>query len=76
MTSDSGRGDAIPDLVGAAEIAGILGVSRQRVQQLVTAPGFPTPVAVLAMGKVWQRGDVRRWAEEHRRPDRPRRGGG
>ena len=49
--------------VGAQEIAHMLGVSRQRVQQLVTRPDFPAPVERLAMGAFWRRSDVRRWAE-------------
>lgn len=56
------------DLMGAAEIGRLLGVSRQRVQQLVNTTGFPEPAAVLDMGKVWHTDDVRRWADEHR-PD-------
>lgn len=51
------------DIVGAAEIAHMLGVSRQRAQQLVTQKGFPDPVRVLKMGKVWDAGEVRAWAE-------------
>lgn len=50
--------------MGAAEIGRLLGVSRQRVQQLVNADGFPPPVAVLDMGKVWRADDIRAWATE------------
>jgi predicted DNA-binding transcriptional regulator AlpA len=50
-------------LVGAAEIAAMLGVSRQRVQQLTSRPDFPEPAAVLAMGKVWRTEDVQAWAK-------------
>ena len=48
--------------MGAAEIAELLGISRQRTQQIVTKAGFPAPVAELAMGKVWDAADVRAWA--------------
>ena len=51
-------------LIGAAEIARMLGVSRQRVQQLVAKPDFPRPEAELAMGKVWSTDAVREWARE------------
>lgn len=54
------------DLMGAAEIGRLLGVSRQRVQQIVKTPGFPEPAAVLDMGKVWRAADVRAWVGEHR----------
>lgn len=55
------------ELVGPHEIARMLGVSRQRVNQLANDPGFPEPLAVLAMGKVWLRRDIVRWAREHGR---------
>lgn len=55
---------AVEQLVGAAEVAEILGVSRQRVTQLTSRDDFPTPAAVLAMGKVWLRDDVQQWADE------------
>lgn len=52
-----------PRLTGATEIGRMLGISRQRVQQLAAEPGFPEPAAVLAMGKVWREGDVIAWAK-------------
>ena len=54
-------------LMGAAEIAELLGVGRQRVQQLVSRPDFPAPADTLAMGKVWLREDVERWAADRAR---------
>ncbi|MDW5327359.1 hypothetical protein [Plantactinospora sp. KLBMP9567] len=52
-----------------AEIREMLGgISRQRVNVITNAKGFPDPVARLAMGKVWRRRDVARWIAEHR-PD-------
>ena len=53
-------------LMGAAEIGARLGVSRQRVQQLVSRPDFPAPVVVLGMGKVWETEAVEQWIQEHR----------
>lgn len=47
----------------------MLGVSRQRVQQLIARPDFPKPDVVLAMGKVWRRDDVTAWAKAHGRLD-------
>jgi prophage regulatory protein len=60
---------AVHHLAGSAEIAAMLGVSRQRVQQLIARPDFPKPDAVLAMGKVWRRADVLAWAKAHGRLD-------
>lgn len=49
-------------LVGAFEIAAMLGVTRQRVHQLAVLPDFPAPLAHLASGKVWEREAVEEWA--------------
>lgn len=54
--------------MGTAEIARRLGVTRQRVQQLVARPDFPAPDSVLEMGKVWATDAVEAWIAEHR-PD-------
>jgi predicted DNA-binding transcriptional regulator AlpA len=62
-------------LVGVSEIAEMLGVSRQRVVQIIAAYGdFPEPEAFLASGRVWKRKAVREWMRSHsdRRPGRPR----
>ena len=60
--------------VGFVEIAELLGVSRQRVHQLMSAyDDFPAPLAELAMGRVWARQDVEAWADSHpRKPGRRR----
>jgi predicted DNA-binding transcriptional regulator AlpA len=51
-------------LVGVHEIAQMLGVTRQRVQQLTQQGGFPAPEAVLKAGKVWKRSAVEAWAKK------------
>jgi predicted DNA-binding transcriptional regulator AlpA len=51
------------ELMGTAEIAEMLGVSRQRVHQLTRRPGFPEPVAVLSAGSIWERSKIEAWAE-------------
>ncbi|MEV1315309.1 DNA-binding protein [Micromonospora arborensis] len=56
-------------LMGQAEIADRLGVSRQRVQQLVNRPDWPTPYVTLAMGKVWHTEDIEKWIRDHRPND-------
>lgn len=59
-----------PETVGAAEIAQMLGLSRQRISQLTAddAPyGFPPPWLRLRMGKIWLASDVREWAERNQR---------
>lgn len=65
------RDDAeVHHLIGVQEIAAMLGVSRQRADQLSRQKGFPEPTAVLANGRqrVWHTEDVQRWAEARRRP--------
>jgi len=66
--------DVVPDhLVSVTEIAEILGVSRQRVNQLIKSHSdFPAPEAELAIGRVWRRDQIERWDREHpRQPGRP-----
>lgn len=46
------------DLVGAAEAAVLLRVSRQRVGQLAERPDFPAPIARLSAGPVWTRSSI------------------
>jgi prophage regulatory protein len=49
-------------LVSTVEIAELLGLTRQRVDQLSRTPAFPEPVASLAIGRVWDRDEVVAWA--------------
>jgi predicted DNA-binding transcriptional regulator AlpA len=52
-------------LVGVAEVAQILGISRQRVNVIVrTDPLFPRPVVKLAAGRIWNRAEVEAWATD------------
>ena len=63
----------VPDLIGVAELAGLLGVSKQRASELAHGAGFPAPLAVLAAGPVWPLADVLRYVRRwKRRPGRPR----
>lgn len=55
-------------VMGAAEIADRLGVTRQRAYQLTARRDFPAPIAQLAMGQVWSTDDVEAWVAE-RRPE-------
>lgn len=49
-------------LVGAAEVARILGVTRQRVAQLAVTDGFPAPEVVISAGRIWSRHAIEGWA--------------
>ena len=54
----------VETLLGNAELGKLLGVSRQRVSQLVTRDDFPAPRAVLIMGSIWSLDDVLGWAKQ------------
>jgi len=51
-------------LAGIAEIADLLGVSRQRVTQLTKQDTFPEPLQRLRMGPVWKLSDIQAWIEQ------------
>ena len=51
-------------LVGAKEVAELLGVSRQRVDMIARTHGeFPKPIGELAAGRIWKRQEIVRWAK-------------
>lgn len=52
----------IPPLVGNADIAEMLGVTRQRAAQLTDATGFPPAVAHIKAGPLRVRHQVEHWA--------------
>ena len=54
--------------MGPHEIAELLGVSRQRFQQLTRYPTFPKPYQVLRAAKIWLRADIEAWIKQHRAP--------
>lgn len=61
-----------PRLVGVAELAEILGVSRARASELASSsPDFPPPTVRLASGRVWTEPSVRRFVEAWRRRPGP-----
>ncbi len=50
-------------LVGPSELTKMFGVSRSRTVQISNSRDFPAPLAVLAMGSIWNLDDVTAWAE-------------
>lgn len=64
----------LPTLVGAAEVAELLHISRQRVHQLSSRPDFPLPLVTLRMGPLWDQGAIEKFDRSwSRSPGRPRR---
>ena len=56
--------------MGIAEIAELLGVSRQRVHVIrSTYADFPAAASELKRGPIWHERDILAWVEKHR-PDR------
>lgn len=62
----------IPPLVSSADAATIIGVSRQRVEQLADTDGFPRAVATIGSTgrRLWIRDHVEQFALLERRPGR------
>lgn len=57
-------GHPLPELAGVPEIAQRLGISRQRVYQVIeTYADFPTPIATLHSGRIWRLAEIDEWAE-------------
>jgi hypothetical protein len=50
------------DLVGVAEIAKLIGVTRQYAWQLSKRRDFPEPAYVLTAGHFWWLDDIEAWA--------------
>jgi predicted DNA-binding transcriptional regulator AlpA len=51
--------------MGTQEIAELIGKTRQGVDFIAkTDPSFPSPVAVLAGGRVWETEAIKKWARE------------
>jgi predicted DNA-binding transcriptional regulator AlpA len=64
---------SFPELAGAQELAARLGVSRQRLYELMRRPDFPAPIADLASGPVWDAASVNHFIEGwSRKPGRPK----
>lgn len=66
--------DADPrEVVFGGEVARRLGVSRQRVMQLLDSGRFPKPIATTGRDRVWRWGDISTWARlNERKVGRPR----
>ena len=53
-------------LLGTAELAERLGVSRELVSQWLKRGKLPEPDERLAMGPVWRESTISRWEEERK----------
>lgn len=59
-------------VVGLAEVADLLGVSKRTATRYAARADFPKPAAQLAMGPIWWTEDVEQWARRTTiRPGRP-----
>jgi hypothetical protein len=64
--------EVVPQIVGVAEAAEIMGWDKRRVVTYLDRGQFPEPLTSLASGRIWLREDVERyvteWRERHPRP--------
>ncbi len=59
-----------PEVIGVAELAALLGVSRPRASAIAARRDFPAPYVRLASGPVWIKANLSRWLDEwQRRPN-------
>ena len=67
--------EVLPDLVGVAEAAEIMGWDKRRVITYIDRGHFPEPIAALAGGRIWLREDVDAYATEWRQTHPAAKGG-
>ncbi len=58
--------EVVPDVVGVAEAAEIMGWDKRRVVTYIDRGSFPEPLTSLASGRIWLREDVQAYADEWR----------
>ena len=58
--------EMIPQVVGVAEAAEIMGWDKRRVITYIDRGHFPEPIVALASGRIWLRDDVEAYAAEWR----------
>jgi hypothetical protein len=58
--------EVVPDVVGVAEAAEIMGWDKRRVVTYIDRGSFPEPLTALASGRIWLREDVEAYAGEWR----------
>jgi chromosome partitioning protein len=61
------------ELLGLAEVAELLGVTKRTATRYARRPDFPEPIARLRAGPIWLKKDVVAWARSGppSRPGRP-----
>lgn len=59
--------ELVPQIVGVAEAAEIMGWDKRRVVTYLDREQFPEPLTRLASGRIWLREDVEAFADEWRR---------
>ena len=48
----------VDDILGTAEVASVLGVSKQRIHSLRQMLEFPEPVKILASTPIWDKSEI------------------
>jgi predicted DNA-binding transcriptional regulator AlpA len=52
------------ELMASGDIAKLLGITQQRVDQLSRTGKMPEPVATVSLGRIWLRSEIEAWARE------------
>ena len=63
MSLSAGRDDQLPPVLALGELMKAFGVSKTRTMYLIREVGFPRPIAVLGVGKIWATSDVVAYCE-------------
>jgi hypothetical protein len=58
--------EVVPDVIGVAEAAEIMGWDKRRVITYIDRGSFPEPLTALASGRIWLRDDVQTFADRWR----------
>lgn len=56
------------DVLGLAEVADLLGVSKQQVNSWMRESRFPEPAQRVRATPLWLRPDIEAWAAKHNKP--------
>ncbi len=63
--------EVVPQIVGVAEAAEIMGWDKRRVVTYLDRGQFPEPLSSLASGRIWLREDIEAFADEWRQRHPP-----
>ena len=60
--------DAVPSLLTAGDVAGLLRIAPRTVQRMVATGDFPAPIPITPGRARWRRADIDAWLEQRGTP--------